>query len=120
MTLSRMLLLVSLLCAFVCGVNVSWAGEAGTLSCTTPGCGYNKNFTIGGGMQSPSVTGYCTHGHGFVRVKLKHWNDYYKKHYCPVCHQAIKPIYDSSQATQFPCPNCGNLTLKYERRLMFD
>jgi hypothetical protein len=34
-------------------------GEKGTVSCSTPDCGYHSNLTIGGGMKSPSVTGYC-------------------------------------------------------------
>ena len=33
------------------------AGEAGIVSCATPGCGYQENLKIGGGMKSPSVDG---------------------------------------------------------------
>ena len=120
MILNRRTLLLAVLLSLLFGVTGASAGESGTLSCTFPGCGYENNFIIGGGMLSPSVTGYCTHGHGFVRVKLKHWNDYHKRHYCPLCHKAVKPIYEGSQASQFPCPKCGNLTLKYQRKVMFD
>ena len=52
------------------------AGEAGKVSCSTPGCGYHANLTIGGGMKSPSLTGYCRSTKEFVRVKLKSWEDY--------------------------------------------
>ena len=31
-----------------------------------------------------------------------------------------QPIYDGSDVSRIPCPKCGNLSLKYKRRLMFD
>ncbi len=97
------------------------AGEAGTVSCSTPGCGYQQALKIGGGMRSPSLTGYCQPTGQFVRVKLKSWDEYRKIiPACPDCPEAILPIYDGGQVAQIPCPKCGNLTLSYKRRLMFD
>ncbi len=97
------------------------AGEAGTVSCSTPGCGYQQNLKIGGGMRSPAMTGYCRSTKQFVRVKLKSWEDYRKTvPACPDCPEAILPIYDGGQVAQIPCPKCGNLSLNYERRLLFD
>ncbi|MBM4275798.1 MAG: hypothetical protein FJ134_15260 [Deltaproteobacteria bacterium] len=120
MNVSRKTLFLSLLLAILFWVEAAGAGESGRIFCTAPGCGFEDKFTIGGGMKSPSVTGYCTHGHGFVRVKLRHWNEYYHTHFCPVCHKAVKPIYAGSQVSPFPCPKCGQVTLKYQRRYMFD
>lgn len=96
------------------------AGEAGSVSCATPGCGFQESLTIGGGKQSPAVTGYCPKSRKFVRLKLKSWQDYRKPHYCPGGQEKMQPIYDGSQITQIPCPKCGNLTLQYKRKLMFD
>ena len=102
------------------GVAAAVAGEAGTVSCTTPDCGYQDNLKIGGGMRSPAVTGYCRSAKQFVRLKLKSHNDYRKTHYCPGSKEPMQPIYESSQVAEIPCPQCGNLTLHYKRRLMFD
>ncbi len=33
------------------------AGEAGTVSCATPDCGYQHDLKIGGGMRSPRGDG---------------------------------------------------------------
>ena len=96
------------------------AGEAGTVSCTTPDCGYQHDLKIGGGMRSPAVTGYCRSTKQFVRLKLKSHNDYRKTHYCPGSKEPMQPIYDGSQISEIPCPKCGNLTLHYKRSLMFD
>jgi hypothetical protein len=97
------------------------AGEKGIVSCSTPDCGYHSNLTIGGGMKSPSVTGYCRSTKKFVRVKLKSWDDYRKIiPKCPDCPEPILPIYSGSQVAEIPCPQCGNLSLRYQRRLMFD
>jgi hypothetical protein len=97
------------------------AGEKGIVSCATPDCGYHSNLTIGGGMKSPSVTGYCRSTKKFVRVKLKSWDDYRKIiPQCPDCPEPIQPIYSGNQVAEIPCPQCGNLSLRYQRRLMFD
>ena len=97
------------------------AGEAGTVSCSTPDCGYQHDLKIGGGMKSPSLTGYCRSTKQFVRVKLKSWDDYRKIiPKCPDCPEPILPIYDGGQVAEIPCPKCGNLTLHYKRMLMFD
>ena len=104
----------------VFGAAPAAAGEAGKISCSTPDCGYQDNLKIGGGMKSPAVTGYCRSTKQFVRLKLKSQEDYRKTHYCPDCPEAILPIYDGCQVAEIPCPQCGNLTLHYKRRLMFD
>ena len=96
------------------------AGQAGTVSCSTPGCGYQDNLKIGGGMRSPAVTGYCRSTKQFVRLKLKSHDDYHKTHYCPGSKEPMLAIYDGSQFAEIPCPKCGNLTLHYKRMLMFD
>jgi len=97
------------------------AGEAGIVSCSTPDCGYQYNLKIGGGMRSPSVTGYCRSTKKFVRVKLDSWKGYRETvPACPDCPEPIQPIYDGGQVAEIPCPQCGNLTLHYKRTLMFD
>ena len=97
------------------------AGEQGAVSCSTPDCGYQQDLTIGGGMKAPSLTGYCRSTKKFVRVKLKSWGDYRKvTAACPDCPEPILPIYDGGDVAEIPCPQCGNLTLHYKRRLMFD
>ena len=97
------------------------AGEQGAVSCSTPDCGYQQDLTIGGGMKAPSLTGYCRSTKKFVRVKLKSWKDYREIiPHCPDCPEPILPIYDGGQVAEIPCPQCGNLTLHYKRRLMFD
>jgi len=101
-------------------VDCALAGEKGTVSCTSPGCGYNTNLKIGGGRASPSVTGYCPQEKKFVRLKLRNWADYRQPHYCPSGKERLQPIYDGSEVSKIPCPKCGNLTLGYQRRLMFD
>ena len=113
------------LLAIFCGVFL-WAaaaaaGQKGLVSCSTPGCGYHYDLTIGGGMKSPSVTGYCRSTKKFVRIKLKSWAGYREATPAiPDCPEAILPIYDGDQVAEIPCPQCGNLTLHYKRRLMFD
>lgn len=96
------------------------AGEKGVLSCATPGCGYQTNLTIGGGRATPAVTGYCALEKKFVSLKLKNWADYRKPHMCPGGKEPLQPIYSGSDVARIPCPKCGNLTLRYQRRLMFD
>ena len=96
------------------------AGESGTVSCATPGCGYQTDLKIGGGRASPAVTGYCAKTKKFVRLKLKSWADYRQPHYCPGGKEPLQPIYDGAEVSKIPCPKCGNLTLGYKRRLMFD
>ncbi len=114
------LVILSIFLGLVLWVATAAAGEKGTVSCATPGCGYQQDLTIGGGMKSPSLTGYCRSTKQFVRIELKSWDDYRKTHYCPGSKEPIRPIYDGSQITQIPCPQCGNLTLHYKRTLMFD
>jgi hypothetical protein len=97
------------------------AGEAGTVSCSTPDCGYHFDLKIGGGMKSPSLTGYCRSTKKFVRVKLDSWKGYRETvPACPACPEAIQPIYDGGEVAKIPCPQCGHLTLHYKRTLMFD
>jgi hypothetical protein len=110
--------------AMCCGIfllaDCALAGEAGTVSCATPGCGYHTNLKIGGGRVSPSVTGYCAKTKKFVRIKLQSWADYRKPHNCPGGKEPLLAIYSGYEVTKIPCPQCGNLTLRYQRRLMFD
>jgi hypothetical protein len=96
------------------------AGEAGTVVCTTPGCGYQTNLKIGGGKRTPSITGYCSHEKKFVYIKLKSWEDYHEPHWCPGGKERLQPIYDGSEVSRIPCPKCGNLSLQYERKFLFD
>jgi hypothetical protein len=97
------------------------AGEAGIVSCSTPDCGYHTNLKIGGGMRSPSLTGYCRSTRQFVRVKLHNWDEYRKiVPKCPDCPEPILPIYGRGDVAKIPCPNCGHVTLHYTRTLMFD
>jgi hypothetical protein len=115
------LLVMALFCGLVLWASPAVAGEAGTVSCATPGCGYHHDLTIAGGMKSPSLTGYCRSTKKFVRVKLKSWEGYRDiVPACPDCPEAILPIYDAGQVAEIPCPQCGNLTLSYKRRLLFD
>jgi hypothetical protein len=112
---------IALFFGLVLGAVPAIAGEAGTVSCSTPDCGYQFNLKIGGGMRSPSLTGYCRSTKQFVRVKLKSWEGYRESvPVCPDCPEAILPIYDGGQVAEIPCPQCGNLTLHYKRTLMFD
>jgi hypothetical protein len=96
------------------------AGESGTVSCAHPGCGYQTNLSIGGGRKSPSVTGYCAKEKKFVRVKLQSWEDYRKPQKCPGGKEPLQPIYGGGEVAKILCPKCGNLSLSYKRRLMFD
>jgi hypothetical protein len=98
----------------------SLAGQTGLVYCTTPGCGYQTNLMIGGGRRSPAVTGYCAKQKRFVRIKLKSWADYRKPHYCPGTRERLQPIYGGRDISRIPCPKCGNLSLKFQRRLRFD
>ena len=65
------LVAAALFCGLVFGVAPAVAGEAGTVSCSTLDCGYHDNLKIGGGMKSPSLTGYCRSTKKFVRVKTE-------------------------------------------------
>ena len=65
------LVAIALFCGLVFGAAPAVAGEAGTVSCSTPDCGYQYDLKIGGGMKSPSLTGYCRSTKKFVRVKLR-------------------------------------------------
>lgn len=114
--------LISLLIfsAILLAADGALAGEKGTVSCTSPGCGYHTNLTIGGGRRSPAVTGYCAQEKQFVRLKLKDWEDYRKPHDCPGGKERLQPIYEGAEVSRIPCPQCGNLTLSYQRMLMFD
>jgi hypothetical protein len=96
------------------------AGETGEVRCTAPGCGYRTALTIGGGRNSPALTGYCVSQRRFVRVKLDSWEEYRTPHYCPRGKELMIPIYDGKDVKGLPCPRCGRRTLRYERRLMFD
>ena len=112
---------MALFCGLVLGAAPVVAGEAGTVSCPTPDCGYHYDLTIGGGKKSPSLTGYCRSTKQFVRVKLKSWAGYREATpACPDCPEPILPIYDGSQISEIPCPKGGNPTLHYKRTLMFD
>ena len=94
--------------------------EAGKVFCTAHGCGYQTDLKIGGGKASPAVTGYCAKDKKFVNLKLKSWADYRKPHNCPGGKDPLQPIYEGAEVTKVPCPKCGNLTLSYKRRLLFD
>ena len=76
------------------------AGEKGTVSCSTPDCGYHDNLTIGGAKQSPSLTGYCRSTKKFVRVKPKSWDDYRK--IIPACPDCPEPPADLRRFPNFP------------------
>jgi hypothetical protein len=119
MRTSARLLLITI-CFSLLWVAWALAGESGSISCTTPGCGYQDNLIIGGGRASPAVAGYCPTSKKFIRLKLKSWADYRKPHYCPGGKERLQPIYSGSQVSRIPCPKCGNLTLKYKRRYLFD
>jgi hypothetical protein len=110
--------------AICCGIfllaEYALAGEAGKVFCTNPGCGYQTDLKIGGGKVSPTITGYCAITKKFVRLKLKSWEDYRKPHKCPGGKERLQPIYSGADVARIPCPQCGNLTLRYQRRLMFD
>jgi len=96
------------------------AGQSGDIFCTAPGCGYKDTLAIGGGRASPSVTGYCAKDKKFVRVKLKNWADYHKSHKCPGSNEPLQAIYSGSDVSQFPCPKCGQRTLQYKMKSLFD
>ncbi len=110
--------------AICCGLfllaGVALAGEGGVVTCTHPGCGYHTDLKIGGGKITPAVTGYCAKTKQFVRVKLQSWADYRKPQMCPGGKERLQPIYDGADVSKIPCPKCGHLTLKYQRRLFFD
>jgi hypothetical protein len=115
------LMAIALFCGLVLGGGPAVAGEAGMVSCSTAGCDYQDNLKIGGGMKSPSVTGYCRSTKKFVRVKLKSWEGYRDiVPPCPDCPEAILPIYDGGQVAEIPCPQCGKLSLSYNRKYLFD
>jgi hypothetical protein len=115
------LVAMALFCGLVLWAAPAVAGEAGTVSCSTPDCGYHHDLTIGGGKKSPSLTGYCRSTKQFVYVKLKSWAGYRETvPACPDCPEAILPIYSGGKVAQIPCPKCGNLTLSFERRFRVD
>jgi hypothetical protein len=115
------LMAIALFFGLVLGAAPAVAGQAGLVSCSTPGCGYQYSLTIGGGKKSPSLTGYCRSTKQFVQVKLKSWDDYREIiPPCFDCPEAILPIYDGGQVAEIPCPKCGHVTLSYKRRLLFD
>jgi hypothetical protein len=115
------LVVIALMFGIVLWVAPAMAGEAGTVSCATPDCGYQQDLKIGGGMKSPSLTGYCRSTKKFVYVKLKSWEGYRETvPACPDCPEAILPIYDGGQVAEIPCPQCANLSLSYKRRFLFD
>jgi hypothetical protein len=112
---------MALLCVLGLGAAPAVAGQSGDVTCSTPGCDYHDNLKIGGGKKSPSLTGYCRSTKQFVRVKLQSWEGYRETvPPCPDCPEAILPIYDGGQVAEIPCPQCGNLTLHYKRKIMFD
>ena len=96
------------------------AGEYGTVSCTTPGCGYQENLNIGGRRNAPGVTGYCRSSKKFVRLKLKSHSDVHKTDYCPGTKEPMTRIDSGSKIPEIPCPKCGNLTLTYKLLLKKD
>lgn len=117
--MQRLLIAAMLLWLFSAGH--ACAGEMVRVYCSNPGCGYTKNLAIGGGMKSPSITGYCSGCRDFVRLKLASWKDYRGKTYnCPKGHGPFTPIYSLEQISQFPCPKCGQRTLQAKGTLRFD
>ncbi len=117
--MKRLMLAVLLLVAFT--ANLAQAGEMAKVHCTNPACGYTFDLAIGGGMNSPSITGYCAGCRDFVHLKLTSWSDYRGKIYkCPKGHGPFTPIYDISEISRFPCPKCGQRTLQAKRGMMFD
>ena len=112
------------LLAIFCGVFLwaaaAMAGEAGTVSCSTPDCGYQENLNIGGRRNAPGVTGYCRSSKKFVRLKLKSHSDVHKTHYCPGTKEPMTRIDSGSKIPEIPCPQCGNLTLTYKLLLKKD
>lgn len=102
-------------------VGVALAGESVQVYCTNPKCGYTADLAIGGGMLSPSITGYCAGCRDFVRLKLASWDQYRGQTYeCPQGHGPFVPIYDKEQISRFPCPKCCQRTLKAKSTLVFD
>jgi hypothetical protein len=115
------LLPIALFFGLVLWLTPAMAGQSGTVSCSTPGCGYQDTLTIGGAKKSPSLTGYCRSTKKFVRIKLKSWGEYREvTPNCPDCPEAILPIYDGGQVAGIPCPKCGHMTLHYKKTIMFD
>jgi hypothetical protein len=114
------LVFLPLFLSLVLWTGAAMAGEAGKVTCSSPGCGYHENLKIGGGRKTPAVTGYCASTQQFVRLNIKSYDDYYKTFYCPGTKEPMQPIYNGSQVSEIPCPQCGNLTLHYTRTVMFD
>ncbi len=96
------------------------AGESGHVSCDASGCGYAEKLVIGGGRNSPAVTGYCSQCRDFKRLKLANWGEYRQGHHCPACGKPLQPIFSGEAVAQVPCPRCGGLSLKYQRKVNFD
>ncbi len=116
----KRLLITTLLLALVTAIPAQ-AGQVAKVSCTNPGCGYSKNLTIGGGMKSPSITGYCSGCRDFGSLKLASWSDYRGKTYnCPKGHGPFTPIYNISEISRFPCPKCAQRTLQAQPGMRFD
>jgi hypothetical protein len=115
------LIIIALFASLAFGVAPAAAGQTGTVSCSTAGCGYQSSLTIGGGRKSPSLTGYCRSTKKFVRVPLKSWKGYREiVPAYPGCPEPIRPIYDGGDVAEIPCPKCGKLNLSYKKRLLFD
>jgi hypothetical protein len=120
MKTKKTLILICIPLIFLSLAEIALAGEAGLVTCTTPGCDYHTNLKIGGGKRTPSITGYCSKEKKFVYIKLKSWEDYNKPRYCSGGKERLQPIYNGSEVSRIPCPKCGNLTLQYERKFLFD
>jgi hypothetical protein len=106
----------------LCLAGGALAGEAGTVTCTTPGCGYQTNLSIGGTMRSPGITGYCLKEKKFVRLKLKSHDDYHNPDFfCPSCKTKLVAIRSGEKDIPLiPCPQCGKLNLQYKLMLLKD
>ncbi len=117
---SQIMALLVLVVAFFL-VDGAQAGQSGLVTCTTPGCGYQTNLSIGGTMRSPGVTGYCLKEKKFVRLKLKSHDDYHNDHFCPSCKTKLVAIRDGEKDIPLiPCPQCGKLNLQYKLLLLKD
>ncbi len=112
-------LVISGLLLLLCAAGPALAGQVARVACSN--CGYTFDLAIGGGMESPAITGYCASCRDFVSIKLSSWKDYRGKTYsCPKGHGPFTPIYDLSDISRFPCPKCGKRTLTAKRGMMFD
>jgi hypothetical protein len=120
-TASGKVIILLVFCGVLFLAGASLAGESGIVTCTTPGCGYQTNLSIGGTMKSPGITGYCLKEKKFVRLKLKSHDDYHNDHYCPRCKTKLVAIRDPQKDIPLiPCPQCGKLNLQYKLLLLKD